>query len=175
MTWCRRAVAAVTVAIALAAAAPGCGSSETGDPTAADAGAGGDGRVMADGSTGAADAAAPDAHPLDFGPIDCAIDSDCPGLSRCSETVPGGACNGCWEADDCPPGTRCTQLGACVRDCTADSECSRGEHCLPGVGRCAIRSRAAGPSLPRALGASVALELPGGGAVIHCADRTTHT
>jgi hypothetical protein len=88
--------------------------------------------------------AATDATMLDgpltnLGPVDCRVEADCPGLSSCTVTAPGGVCNGCGTDNDCPTGTTCGEFGACVRDCTTDAQCSAGKECRPSSGLCAIR------------------------------------
>lgn len=132
-----------------------CGGDEaspdaaSGDPI--DAAAGGiDAAGATDGGGGGIDAAgAPDANAdvdastSGLGPVDCRVEADCPGLSSCNLDAPGGVCLGCGTDDDCPAGTSCGQVGACVRDCIDDGDCSAGKRCTAS-GLCAIRS--CGPS-----------------------------
>lgn len=73
-----------------------------------------------------------------LGPVDCGGARSCPGISACTATAPGGVCNGCGSDNDCPAGTTCGPVGACVRDCTTDAQCSAGKRCTA-QGLCAIR------------------------------------
>lgn len=91
------------------------------------------------GSDAATDASTPDGPLANLGPVDCRVEADCPGLSSCNVPAPGGVCNGCGSDNDCPTGTSCGQVGACVRDCQDDGDCSAGKRCLTGTGVCAIR------------------------------------
>lgn len=76
----------------------------------------------------------------DYGPVQCRVEADCPGLSSCNRNAPGGVCQGCGSINDCPSGTDC-YTGTCVRDgCAVDSDCSAGMRCSTGTGRCLIRA-----------------------------------
>jgi hypothetical protein len=104
-----------------------------------DDGAPGDGPIDSASIDGAStDASGVDGTPTNLGPVDCRVEADCPGLSSCTVTAPGGVCNGCGTDDDCPTGTTCGQVGACVRDCNTDAECSVGKRCNQN-GQCVIR------------------------------------
>lgn len=71
--------------------------------------------------------------------VQCRFIDDCPGQSRCSVTAPGGLCNGCGGAADCPLGTTCSQTAVCVRGCTRDADCGTGMQCTV-QGICGFRS-----------------------------------
>lgn len=77
----------------------------------------------------------------------CALNDDCPasatGAGSCSRALPGGACLGCAEDDQCPGSSECSNFGACVTPCQMDQECSAGLTCLRS-GRCAAQSCVAG-------------------------------
>lgn len=122
----------------------------TADAPASDDGSPGDapltdGPAIADAAT---DASAPDGPLTNLGPVDCRVEADCPGLSSCNVSAPGGVCNGCGSDNDCPTGTSCGQVGACVRDCVNDGDCSAGKRCLTGSGVCAIRQCSAQSPCP---------------------------
>ncbi len=93
-----------------------------------------------DDSGGTSDAATDstgDAFVLDPGPVQCRTNADCPS-SMCNRAVPGGVCLACG-AGGCPGATSCSEFGACITDCSDDSDCNAAMHCLLGTGRCAIR------------------------------------
>ena len=80
---------------------------------------------------------APDAGPVDLGPVQCRDNSDCQGENgSCNRTAPGGICLGC--GGDCPSGTEC-QFGTCIRQCDVESDCTLGFQCLAS-GRCGLES-----------------------------------
>jgi hypothetical protein len=81
-----------------------------------------------------------DAARSDLGPVQCTPTLECPaGVGLCNDTAPGGVCSCFLGAEACPSGTTCdTDIGACVRDCTSDLDCSAGMTCSSLSGRCLI-------------------------------------
>lgn len=82
-----------------------------------------------------------DAARPDLGPVQCTPALECPaGTGLCSDTAPGGVCSCFSGMDACPSGTTCdTEIGACVRSCSTDLDCSAGMSCTSLTGRCSIR------------------------------------
>jgi hypothetical protein len=84
----------------------------------------------------------------------CATSADCPGLSTCTASAPGGICNGCGSIDDCPDAAdECSEFGSCARTCTVDSQCPRGQECS-GIGLCRISGCVEGACPDPAFGCS---------------------
>jgi hypothetical protein len=86
-------------------------------------------------------AVAPDAGdaapPIALGPVQCRANADCRGpAASCNRQAPGGICLGCGGDSDC--GALSCYVGACVRDCTRDSDCNLGMRC-GSAGRCITR------------------------------------
>lgn len=81
-----------------------------------------------------------DAARSDLGPVQCTPTLECPaGVGLCNDTAPGGVCSCFPGMEACPSGTSCdTDVGACVRDCTSDLDCSAGMTCSSLSGRCQI-------------------------------------
>lgn len=71
------------------------------------------------------------AHPCPSRPAgQCVTSADCPGISICSSSAPGGICTGCGSFDDCPDSAdECSEFGACRRMCDVDEECPAGQSC----------------------------------------------
>jgi hypothetical protein len=68
----------------------------------------------------------------------CETSDDCPGISICTASAPGGICNGCGSFSDCPADTdECSEFGACRRLCDVDDDCPAGQEC-GGTGFCLI-------------------------------------
>lgn len=117
-----------------------CGDDGEGSVDASSSGTIDSGSV-ADAPQGGPDAmpGTPDAAAVDYGPVDCRSTADCMSPATCNLTAPGGICNGCGAPDSCGVDYTC-MVGACVRDCNDDTECSAGKRCAPGSGRCLLRS-----------------------------------
>ena len=75
---------------------------------------------------------------VSLGPVQCTATTDCPGMSMCQRTFPGGACLSCGSIDDCPSGTTCEPPGVCIRDCSSDADCNLGTRC-DANGKCQAR------------------------------------
>ncbi len=69
----------------------------------------------------------------------CAVNDDCGSVSdrnlSCSRLLPGGACVGCGQDDECPSEAECSAFGACITPCQLDAQCPAGTTCLSS-GRC---------------------------------------
>ena len=116
------------------------GGTADGSPGSLDSGAATDASNEIDAAPGTVDASLADAMPgSDFGPVDCVTTSDCLSPTTCNQSAPGGICNGCGNESQCGADFTCF-VGACVRDCTVDDDCSAGKRCTPGTGRCVLRS-----------------------------------
>lgn len=163
---------------------PGCGDDAGGEggtfdasTTTIDSGPGGDATLPVDGSPVAVDATpggadampgAADAMQSDFGPVDCETSADCLNATTCTQSAPGGICNGCGVEADCDTDFSCF-VGACVRDCQNDTECSAGKRCTPGTGRCILRNCSGTPCpAPYTCGDSNFCERPACGANNSC-------
>lgn len=73
-----------------------------------------------------------DAHPCpDVRPAgQCVTNDDCPGISSCQASAPGGICATCGTIADCPDAAdECSAFGACAITCDDDDECPRGQNC----------------------------------------------
>jgi tRNA G18 (ribose-2'-O)-methylase SpoU len=77
-----------------------------------------------------------DSSPVNLGPVQCRIDSDCGSTLTCQRSAPGGVCLGCGLS--CPQTMDCV-AGACVRSCSNDQQCNAGFRC-GGTGKCILRS-----------------------------------
>lgn len=82
-----------------------------------------------------------DAARPDLGPVQCTPALECPaGAGLCNDTAPGGVCSCFLGTEACPSGTTCdTDIGACIRTCTTELDCSAGMTCSTLTGRCQIR------------------------------------
>ena len=76
----------------------------------------------------------------DLGPVQCTPALECPaGAGLCNDTAPGGVCSCFLGTESCPTGTSCdTEIGACVRSCRSDLDCSAGMGCSSLTSRCQI-------------------------------------
>lgn len=84
----------------------------------------------------------------------CVTSRDCPGISSCSTSAPGGVCNGCGSLSDCPDAAdECSAFGACTISCDTDADCPRGQAC-GGTGICRIQACVDGVCPDSALGCS---------------------
>ena len=93
----------------------------------------------------------PTPTPIQFGPVQCRDNADCPNNSLCFASLPGGMCVTCTNDAGCPTGTTCganaavPAASACLRSCTSNANCSLGARSL---GR--LRPRPRGQACPRA-------------------------
>ncbi len=91
-----------------------------------------------------------DAARIGLGPVQCTPTLECPaGAGLCNDTAPGGVCSCFLGTEACPTGTTCdTDIGACIRTCANDLDCSAGMTCSTLTGRCAIRRCSASSLCP---------------------------
>jgi hypothetical protein len=102
----------------------------------------------------------------------CYLNSHCGAGQSCTANAPGGICT-CGSPTDCPAQNddECF-AGACVRGCSATSQCVEGMVCKTGVSRCALITPCSKPTdcsplhVCRAFGSGFACQrplCPGGG------------
>lgn len=137
-------------------AASGLDSAATGDASAPDRTEPGDAFDPQDASQGADAEPTPDTGATfdsgadaglpTLGPVQCRATADCGGL-ECSRNAPGGICLGCGSPSDCPSSDFDCVVGACVRECSGDPDCSLGMRCNPN-GLCVVRSCSAEAACP---------------------------
>lgn len=75
--------------------------------------------------------------PVDVGPVDCRVTSDCLATS-CRVADPGGTCAGCLNQTQCSSSFSCGGQATCERICGGDSDCNLGKTCSL-EGRCTPR------------------------------------